>query len=116
MHANKWISFKLEGSSKNVDAIGAKVIVTTSKGQVHRVVNTGGSFGSNPLRLEIGLGDCNPEINVLVMWPDKARSKTELSGIAVNKAYKIKQTDNSIEAINFSSYDFNKSGGGHHHH
>ncbi len=114
-NANKWISFKLEGSSKNVDAVGAKVIVTTSKGQIHRVVNTGGSFGSNPLRLEIGLGDCDPEINVLVMWPDKARSKTELSGIAVNKAYKIKQADSSIEPLNVKNYTFKKDGGHHHH-
>ena len=114
-NANKWITIKLEGSSKNVDAVGAKVIVTTSKGQIHRVVNTGGSFGSNHLRLEIGLGDCDPEINVLVMWPDKARSKTELSGIAVNKAYKIKQADSSIEPLNVKNYTFKKDGGHHHH-
>lgn len=114
-NGNKWITIDLEGSAKNVDAIGAKVIVTTSKGQVHRVLSTGGSFGSNPLRLEIGLGDCDSEVGILVMWPDKQRSKTELSGIATNKAYSIKQSDNSIQPLSFKSFAF-KTGGGHHHH
>jgi len=112
---NRWITIDLRASSKNVDAVGAKVIITTSKGQVHRVVNTGGSFGSSPLRLEIGLGDCDPTVDILVMWPDQTRSKTELTGIASNKAYQITQSDGQIKDLSMKSFEF-KTGGGHHHH
>jgi len=115
-NTNKWITINLEGLDKNVDAIGARVIISTSIGQIHRVVCTGGSFGSNPLRLEIGLGDCDPYVDILVMWPDKKRSKTKLSGIATNKAYHIKQSDNSIETLSIKSFKFNSMSGGHHHH
>ena len=113
---NKWITINLKGSGNNVDALGAKVIVTTSQGQVHRVVTTGGSFGSNPLRLEIGLGDCEPSVDILVMWPDQLRSRTELKGIETNNGYLIDQATNQIKNMSIKSFDFNSGSGGHHHH
>jgi len=115
-NGNKWITIDLKGSSKNVDAIGARVIVTTSERQIHRVVNTGGSFGSNPLRLEIGLGDCDDTVDILVMWPDKQRSKTDLKGIATNRSYEISQATQVISDLQLNSFDFNTEGGHHHHH
>ena len=115
-NTNKWITIDLEGSSKNVDAVGGKVVIITSNGEIHRVVSTGSSFGSNPLRLTIGLGDCDPSVDILVMWPDKNRSKTNLYKIATNKAYKIIQKNNSIETINHRSFKFKTSTDGHHHH
>ncbi len=114
-NGNRWITIDLQSPSKNRNAVGAKVIITTSKGQVHRTVNTGGSFGSSPLRLEIGLGDCDPTVDILVMWPDKERSKTALSGVATDKAYRITQVDGLIKELPMKSVVWN-SGGGHHHH
>src|SRR5262249_20660034 len=57
---NHWITLKLEGVRSNRSAIGARIkVLTTEEGKdrtTYRTVGTGGSFGANPLRQEIGLG------------------------------------------------------------
>ena len=113
---NNYITIRLSGSQKNTDAIGARVTITTSNNTYHRTVNTGASFGSNPLRLEIGLGQCDPTVSVKVQWPDKEQSVTSLGNISVNKSYVIKQSDNSIKDVGDKGFAFKSGGGGHHHH
>src|SRR5690606_16860929 len=60
-NSNKWIKLKLTGVTANRAAIGARIKVTVrtpgGKREIHRVVSSGGSFGSNPLRQEIGLAN-----------------------------------------------------------
>jgi hypothetical protein len=55
-----WLKLKLIGVQSNRSAIGARIrIEITEAGQkrsIYRHVNSGGSFGANPLRQEIGLG------------------------------------------------------------
>ena len=50
----------LQGTSSNRSAIGAKIQLTFKENAVVRNVfrdlNSGGSFGSSPLRREIGIG------------------------------------------------------------
>src|SRR6185369_5418410 len=57
---NHWINLSLEGTVSNKAAIGAKIKVTFKEDgverSVYRDVNSGGSFGSNPLRQHIGIG------------------------------------------------------------
>lgn len=70
---NHWITVKLVGSQSNRSAIGARIrIQITENGKtrwVHKHVNSGGSFGANPLRQTIGLG-LAASIDVLeVYWP-----------------------------------------------
>ncbi len=115
LNENNYITIRLNGNTQNTDAIGARVSITTSNNTYHRTVNTGGSFGSNPLRLEVGLGQCDPTVSINIQWPDKERSVTSLGNISVNKSYIIKQSDNSIQELEDKSVVF-KSGGGHHHH
>ena len=57
-----WVSLELEGTSANRAAIGARASRVRSRrrpahGDIHRVVSTGGSFGSQPFRMFVGLGD-----------------------------------------------------------
>ena len=57
---NHWINLSLQGTVSNKAAIGAKIKVTfkenNTERSVYRDVNSGGSFGSNPLRQHIGIG------------------------------------------------------------
>jgi FG-GAP-like repeat/ASPIC and UnbV len=68
-----WISLELEGTTANRGAIGARVTVRvqTPAGprRIHRVVGTGGSFGSSTLRVFAGLGDATAVTAVDVSWP-----------------------------------------------
>src|SRR5205823_7652673 len=54
----RWLTLKLEGTRTNRSAIGARVRVVVRDGggtrSIARTVGSGGSFGANPLRQEIG--------------------------------------------------------------
>lgn len=72
-HRNNWLSFTLEGTRSNRDAIGAVVRVTAG-GQVQtRMVRTGGSYASQSDRaLVFGLGAAQSAERVEVRWPSGA--------------------------------------------
>ena len=93
---NHWLTLKLEGVRSNRSAIGAriKVSVATPRGprDIYRWVDTGGSFGCNPLRAEIGLGDAAAIRSVEVLWP--ATGKTQvLTGIDRDRFYTFREGD-----------------------
>ncbi|WP_342645555.1 CRTAC1 family protein [Mucilaginibacter sp. CSA2-8R] len=70
---NQWIDIALVGKASNRAAIGAKLKVTfTANGQqrsVYREVNSGGSFGANPLEQHIGVGKSTQIDAIEVFWP-----------------------------------------------
>ncbi len=61
------------GTRSNRSAIGARIAVTvdTPDGprNIYRHVNTGGSFGANPLRQTIGIGKATRIASIEVYWP-----------------------------------------------
>ncbi|HUF61066.1 MAG TPA: CRTAC1 family protein [Verrucomicrobiales bacterium] len=71
---NRWIALRLEGSRSNRSAIGAQIRVEVQEPNgarrvMTRRVNSGGSFGSNPLRQTIGLGKAERITQVEIFWP-----------------------------------------------
>lgn len=93
-NSNHWVKLKLVGVRANRAAIGAtlEVTVTTAHGprKIHRVVNSGGSFGSNPLRQEIGLGDATTIENVQIRWPGSETRQT-VTGLQLDHGYMIRE-------------------------
>jgi len=91
---NKWLKLKLVGNKANRPAVGARVKVTlqTPSGlrNIHRVVSSGGSFGSNPFRLELGLGDATAITTVEIRWPGLNTRQT-LRDLQPNHSYEIKE-------------------------
>ena len=70
---NHWIAIQLVGVQSNRSAIGARIrLEVEEQGRartIFKTVNSGGTFGANPLRQTIGLGRA-PEIGRLeVLWP-----------------------------------------------
>jgi hypothetical protein len=67
-----WIKIRLVGTRSNRSAIGARLrLDLTDAGRrrsIYRTVN-GGSFGSSPLRQEIGLGRAEKVDRIEVHWP-----------------------------------------------
>jgi hypothetical protein len=95
-NTNRWLKLKLVGTKSNRAAIGArlKVTVQTPVGprELHRVVSSGGNFGSNPLRQEIGLGDATAITSVAIRWPG-SDTRQELTGFELNRSYQIREGD-----------------------
>lgn len=77
---NRWISVKLVGTKSNRSAIGARIHVEVLEDgktrSIFRHVNSGGSFGANPLRQTIGLGKAGKIQKLSVQWPATALSQT----------------------------------------
>jgi len=70
---NHWINLSLEGVVSNKAAIGAKIKITFKENgstrSVYRELNSGGSFGSNPLRQHIGIGQATTIESIEIIWP-----------------------------------------------
>jgi FG-GAP-like repeat/ASPIC and UnbV len=95
-----WIGLELEGTTASRAALGARVTVRlqTPVGprRLHRLVSTGGSFGSQPFRLFAGIGDATAVTAVDVSWP-VARTGTvpapaqTFRGLVPGRHYLLKQ-------------------------
>jgi hypothetical protein len=99
---NHWVKLKLIGVKANRPAIGARIKVTvqTPAGprDLFRTVSSGGSFGSNPLRQEIGLGDASAITSVNILWPGSNTRQT-LRTLELDHSYEIHEGDSSAIAM-----------------
>ena len=72
-HKNHWITLKLEGVQTNRSAIGARIKVVVKQAgamrDIYKTVGSGGSFGANPMRAEIGLGAADALDHIEIFWP-----------------------------------------------
>lgn len=93
-NSNHWLKLKLVGTKANRFAIGARIKLTlqTPAGprELHRVVSSGGSFGGNPLRQEIGLGDATAITAVEIRWPGSDTRQT-LTNLELDHSYEIQE-------------------------
>ena len=69
---NHWIKLKLVGTTSNRAAIGVRIRLDITDGKarsIFRQVGSGGSFGANPLRQEIGIGGAKVIDLLEIHWP-----------------------------------------------
>jgi hypothetical protein len=89
---SRWIAVKLVGRESNRSAIGARIRVVVSEDEkersIYKHVNSGGSFGANPLRQHIGLGKASRIVALEVRWPATGRTQT-FKDLALDQAVEI---------------------------
>ena len=77
---NRWVTVKLVGVRSNRSAIGARirvdVIENGARRSIYKRVNSGGTFGANPLRQTIGLGGASHIERLEVFWPTTGLAQT----------------------------------------
>ncbi|MFQ5703456.1 MAG: CRTAC1 family protein [Gemmatimonadales bacterium] len=92
--SNPWLTLILEGVESNRAAIGARIHVTietpTGLRDIYRTVGSGGSFGANSLRQEIGLGNATALRRVAIVWPTTGATD-EYANMVVNRAYRVRE-------------------------
>ena len=70
---NQWLAVRLVGKNSNRSALGARIkAVIREDGaarSVYKWVNSGGSFGANPLRQHLGLGQARSVDLLEIYWP-----------------------------------------------
>ncbi len=96
---NQWISIKLIGVDSNRSAIGARIrVVIHENGRprnIYKWVNTGGSFGSNPLRQHIGLGTAASIDRLEIYWPRTDVTQT-FKDVPVNQMIEITEGESTF--------------------
>ncbi len=77
---NRWIAVELTGVQSNRSAIGTRIRVQVSeegrRRSIYKHVNSGGSFGANPLEQTIGLGKAERIELLEVYWPTSNFTQT----------------------------------------
>jgi hypothetical protein len=95
---NNWFSIRLEGGQSNRSAIGSRLAFTVEEQgrerTIYRVVNSGGSFGASPLRIEVGLGKAGTIKKLVVDWP--SAEAQEFSELPVNTFYYLKEGNEPV--------------------
>ena len=80
---NHWLTVKLVGKESNRWGIGARIRAEINdsgkRRSVYKWVSSGGSFGANPLRQEIGLGKSTAIESLEVFWPTTGKSQRFLN-------------------------------------
>jgi len=113
-HGNNWLKLKLEGVRTNRAAIGArvKVVVEDAGGDraLHRIVGTGGSFGSQTLRQEIGLGRATRVKRVEIFWPVTGETQV-LENLEANRCYHVVEGAAAATAVELRSFPWPASAG-----
>ena len=97
-----WLNVQLVGVRTNKAAIGAhvRVVVRDEAGnlrEIHRTVNSGGSFGANPLTLHVGLGSATTVERLDVYWPVSRTTQT-FTNVAVDRRFRIKEGAAALDA------------------
>ncbi len=108
---NHWVTIFLEGKTCNRDAQGARIKVTVlekggAKRNIYVTVGTGGSFGAQSLRQEMGLGRAEKIESVEVQWPKPGVPNSVYTGIALDSAVKLTEGNTQAEPVNLAKMAF----------
>ena len=89
---NHYLCVHLVGTDSNRSAVGARIRVAfTENGKprsVYRHVNSGGSFGANPLRQTIGIGHASKIDTLEIYWPRTGKTQT-FEGVVPDRMVRI---------------------------
>jgi len=109
---NNWITIRLVGVQSNRSAIGAKIHVVIDDNGVERSifrwVNSGSSFGGNPLRQEIGLGKATTIQRVEVTWP-MGKTPVAFTNVAVDQFLEITEGEAAVKKLSRPSFRLQKA-------
>ena len=110
-NANHWVTVFLEGKTCNRNAMGARIKVQVEeKGgktrDIYVTVGTGGSFGSESLRQEIGLGAAEKISFVEVQWPKPGIQNSVYHNIAMDSAVKLTEGNPDPESVQLQNMSF----------
>lgn len=99
---NHWIAIRLVGVRSNRSAIGARIRAGIVDGgrrrAVYRHVNSGGSFGANPLRQTLGLGQASRIEELEVFWPASGLTQT-FTDLPVDRFIRITEGEPAYETV-----------------
>jgi len=102
-----WLTLRLVGVRSNRSAIGARIRAEILDGgtrrSVYKHVNSGGSFGANPLRQTIGLGSASAIEVLEVFWPTTGLTQT-FRNVRADQAIEVVEGRESYAPFSLKSF------------
>ena len=106
-HGNHWVTLELEGVKSNRAAFGTRVKVTVENDgrlrHIYRTVGYGSSFGGNPLRQHIGVGQAAKIAEIEVSWPTSKLVQT-FRNVAVDRAFHLREGAASLKPVQYKKF------------
>jgi hypothetical protein len=103
------VNLSLKGTVSNRAAIGARIKVTFKDSDtirsVYRDVNSGGSFGSNPLKQHIGIGRARSIERIEITWPVTGKLQV-FEDPPIDTNIGIKEGDSRFSTYQLNRLDF----------
>ncbi len=101
-NSNRWITLMLEGVQTNRAAYGARIDVTIVENghrrHIFRTVGYGSSFGGNPLRQHIGIGQATEVERIEVAWPT-SKTTQHFAHLKPNQTYRVREGEDSFNPV-----------------
>lgn len=102
-----WITVQLVGTKSNRSGIGARIRVDLDEAgvsrSIYKYVDSGGSFGANPLRQSIGLGDAGSIKRLDIFWPTTGKTQV-LEGIGVNQWIRVVEGEAGFSVVKLKAF------------
>jgi hypothetical protein len=117
-HPGHWISLVLQGVTTNRAAFGARIDVTaeTPAGprHIYRTVGYGSSFGGNPIRQHIGVGDATSISQIEITWPT-SKTVQKFANVGMDAAYHIKEDSPELTPVSYKKFELKHGAPGEEH-
>jgi len=111
-HGNHWVILMLEGVKTNRAAYGARIKVNIEERgkqrSIFRAVGSVSSFGGNPMRQHIGVGQATSIRRIEIWWPASG-IRQEFQDVAVDQMYRIREDSNTPEPISVKMFEIGKA-------
>jgi enediyne biosynthesis protein E4 len=89
---NNWLGLKLEGTTSNRDAIGARVVWTAAGKKRSRLKNNGGSYlSSHDPRMVLGIGNAARIDELEIRWPGPSTRVDKFTNLQPNRYIRIRE-------------------------
>ncbi|MCA9189611.1 MAG: CRTAC1 family protein, partial [Planctomycetales bacterium] len=106
---NSWVWVELVGVKSNRFGVGSKIRVDVEEQgrtrSIYRWVNSGGSFGCNPLRQEIGLGKAERIVSLEVYWPLSDQSQA-FSKVPMRQVVRVTEGNDELVVTGLAPTEF----------
>ena len=111
-HGNHWVTLMLEGVQTNRAAYGARIKMTVVEHGherfIYRAVGSVSSFGGNPMRQHIGIGQATSVRDVEIWWPVSG-TRQHFRDVAADRTYRIRENSSVLETVAVKTFEIGKT-------
>jgi len=108
----RWIAVELRGTRSNRRGVGARLRIDVREGgdtrAIHRTMNSGGSFGANPLRMNIGLGRAE-RVELLEVWWPTSDTRQRFRDVPMDRWIVVTEGEAELEARTLTPFQFGRT-------